>query len=191
MGDKKKWGKHYLFRSLPYDRSRASSKASSPQSAVFCFLFQIQILFSFRSSRDILNRVKRTRKLIHYKQVTHSMEQSPSWGPNRFSASQEIPRILLNPKVHYRIQKCPPPVPIPSQIDPTPIPKSHILKIHLNIIIPSMPRSPKLSFSLRFPHQNPIYASHLPNTCYLCRFFAAYVVPDYPFRTEAYWMNVS
>jgi len=26
--------------------------------------------------------------------LTHSMEQSPSWEANRFSASEEIPRIL-------------------------------------------------------------------------------------------------
>ena len=91
------------------------------------------------------------------------MEQSHSWEATRFSASQEIPHILWNPKVHYRIYN------ILSQLDPAHTPKSHFVKIHLNIILPNTPGSPKWSLSLRFPHQNPVYASLLPHTCYMPR----------------------
>jgi hypothetical protein len=48
-------------------------------------------------------------------------------------------------------------------------PPSHILKFHFNITIPSMPRSSKWSLSLRFPHQNHVHTSPLPNTCYMPR----------------------
>jgi hypothetical protein len=95
------------------------------------------------------------------------MEQSPSREATQFAASQEIPHILRNPKVPYRIHKCPPPVPTLSQLDRVHTPTSHFLKIQLNIILPSMPRSPKWSLYLRFPHQNPVYASPLPHTCYM------------------------
>jgi len=67
-----------------------------------------------------------------------SMEQSPSWEANRFAASQEIPRISWSPKVHYLIHKCPPPVPILSQLHPFHTPTSHFLKIHLNLLAPEL-----------------------------------------------------
>jgi len=62
-------------------------------------------------------------RLIYYRKLLiYSMEQSPSREANRFSASQEIPRILWNPKVHYRVYKYTPPVPMPSQITPVQTP---------------------------------------------------------------------
>ena len=94
--------------------------------------------------------------------LTYSIVQSPSWAANRFAASQEIPRISRNPKVHYRTNKRPPPVSILGQQNPVHIPTSHLLEIRPNIIHPSTPRSPHWSPSLRFPQQG-CYVTYYQN----------------------------
>jgi len=99
--------------------------------------------------------------------LTHSIAQSPSWEANWFAASQEIPRISRNPKVHYAltsvrhvslswaspIQSIYPHMPPPG--------------IRHNTIHPSMPRSPQWSPSLRFPQQDAVHPLSSPKraTC--------------------------
>ena len=81
----------------------------------------------------------------YYIWLTYSMLQSPSWEANWFAASQEIPQISRNPKVHYRTHKRQPPVSILNQPNPVHIPTSHLLEIRPNIMHPSTPRSPQWS----------------------------------------------
>ena len=86
-------------------------------------------------------------------ELTNSMEQSPSWEADQFSASQEISLILQNVNACHCIHKSPPPVPILSPINPFHAPPFHFLKIHFNIIVPSTPSYSKWSISLRFHHK--------------------------------------
>jgi len=79
------------------------------------------------------------------------MVHSPSWEANWFAASQEIPRISRNPKVHYRTHRRPPPVSILDHPNPVHIPTSHLLEIRPNIIHPSTPTSPQWFLSSGFP----------------------------------------
>ena len=67
--------------------------------------------------------------LTYFYLLTYPMEHSPSGETNGFSASEEIRHILCNPKVHYRVYKSPPPVPILSHINP----------IHASISLPEVP----------------------------------------------------
>ena len=82
---------------------------------------------------------------------------------NRFSASQKIPYILWNPKVHYRVYNCPSPVPILSQfnpvhaLNPTLWRSILILSYHLRL----------WPLSLSFHHQNRVCTSPVPHTCFM------------------------
>ena len=85
----------------------------------------------------------------------------------RFSASQEIPHILWTSRVHYRVYKSPPPVPILSQINPIHAPPSHFLNIHLIITLPPTPGSIQVVSFPQISPPNPVYTllSPIRATC--------------------------
>ena len=97
-------------------------------------------------------RVIIVKHLLQNLLLTYSIVQSPFWEANWFAASQEIPRISRNQKVHYRTHRRLPTVSILGQPNPVHIPTSQLLEIHPNIIHPSTPRSPQWSLSFRFPY---------------------------------------
>jgi hypothetical protein len=145
--------------------------------------------------------------------LTYSMEHSPSWEANRFTASQEIPLILCNPKVHYRIHKCPAPVPNLSQLSPVHIPTSHFLQA-VPYAVPQYQPSPyphiplpadrslcrtAVSTQSISPHPtscrpflisyrsiNPV---HIPSSHFLQT--VPYAVPQYQSTSEALSVNIS
>jgi hypothetical protein len=64
------------------------------------------------------------------------MELNPFWEVASCAATQELPNILWNTEVHYRVHKSPPLVPIVSQINAVHITPSYFSKIYFNITHP-------------------------------------------------------
>ena len=120
-------------------------------------LFSRVTHFLYKQSHEGLYHISLCVLRIYF--ITHSMVHSPSQKVDRFSTSEEIPRILWDSVCSLPLSQVPATCPYPE-----PARSSPYLQIHLNIILPSAPRSSKLSRSLTFPHQNPVYPSPLPHT---------------------------
>ena len=86
---------------------------------------------------------------------------------SKICSSSRNSQHLWNPKVPHRTHKCPPPVPILSQLHPVPTTPSNFLKIHLITILPSTSWSPQWRLSLRLPNQHPVHTSILSHTRYM------------------------
>jgi len=98
--------------------------------------------------------------------VTNYMVQSLALEAVSLSASQ-IPCFLWDPDVHYRIHKCPPPVPLLSQINSVYASHHAYLK---SLLILSSRLCPGLTRGLcasGLPHYNPISTCPLPGTCHM------------------------
>jgi hypothetical protein len=65
-------------------------------------------------------------------------EMTPSWEAANCEATRELPSILWNPEVHYRVHKSPLHVPILSLISTIHTIPSYLSEIHFNIVHPPM-----------------------------------------------------
>lgn len=92
---------------------------------------------------------------------------SRSWEPNSSAASQEIPPVLCNSKVHCRVNERLPLTAILSQMNEScPRPPVLFFTVLFNVILPSTPWSSKRRV-LQFSHQQPacILLSSTRATC--------------------------
>jgi hypothetical protein len=139
---------------------------------------------------------------------SNSRAHTTSWEANTSSATQEIPRILWNLKVQYRIHNSPLPNPYPDQQQASPYPPSHFSKINSNIILHlrlGLPSCLLPSFTIKTVYTPPLspYVLHaVPTTVlilspkwYLVRSTEqkapCYVVFSTPLLPHPSWVQIS
>jgi hypothetical protein len=95
------------------------------------------------------------------------MKHRPSWGACRCSSGQEIPRPLWNHIIYYPIHMTLPLIPILNQLNPIPTLTLYSFKINFNIVLPSMPRSPKWALPFSVLRLILYKRFSFPHSCYI------------------------
>ena len=141
------------------------------------FLLQFLTLLSFIYFHTLLV----TTLLYHrrYQIITNyavSLKEADSFlRNNRYSANQEIPRVLWDLNTHYRIHKSTQSVPILSQINPLYVPLYQFFKICFNFTLPSTLESSML------PSSSGI------STKILCAYLLSHTRATYPRQSNCSW----
>ena len=106
---------------------------------------------------------------------TYTMEQSPSWEANRFSASQEIPCILGNPGASLPHSQLHATCPYPEPARSSPYPHIPLPEDPFNITLPSMPVFQVVSFLQVSPPKPCISLSSVPYMLHAMPIFNLYI----------------
>jgi hypothetical protein len=150
-------------------------------SSLILIIVRVLIVHAVSNFKIFRSTAMRDRKLNSEVNVIMKLnlftEPSPSWGTGNCAAPQELPSIIWNPNVQYRVYKSHPLIPILSHINPVHTILSYLSKIRFNIVHPPTSWSSQRSLSFWLFHRCPICIPLLQNSCYMPR-------PSHPSRLD-------
>jgi hypothetical protein len=137
-----------------------TNPTSCPELERWTILFKVTYISFITSSESIIF-------LLQTEHVKNFMKHIPSWEAATRSPGQNIPHLLRNPKVHYRVHHSLTLGPALGQMNPIHSFASYFLKTHLNVALISMARSSNCYFPLKSFDKNFVRIFHLFHARYL------------------------